>query len=305
MLRRLGRLCAQLHELLERRRDLVGMNRRNVELVYAHNPRRHYPIADDKLLAKEHLRRAGVPVPDTLVVCDGLFAVPRVLARLADEDHFVVKPANGSGGQGILVLGDRVGEQRWRRAGGTELSSQELHRHLAEIVLGAHSGQLDDRAFVEKRIVPHALFSELWADGLCDVRVITLEARPIMAMVRVPTAQSSGRANLHQGGVGLAVDLETGRTFRAVHRGVSIARHPESGGALLGLELPDWPGIVSAACRAAQAVPLGYLGCDVVVDAARGPLVLEINARPGLEIQNVNGVGLGPAVRGEKHARVV
>ncbi len=301
----LRELGARLRRMVARRRELVGINRRNVELVYAHNPRRHYPIADDKLLAKQHLGRAGVPVPDTLVVCDGLFAIPRVLARLGKEAHFVVKPASGSGGQGILVVGERLSEPGWRRAGGAPLSAHELHRHLAEICLGAHSGQLDDRAFVEKRIVPHALFAELWADGLCDVRVITLHAGAVMAMIRVPTAQSGGRANLHQGGLGLAVDLASGRTFRAVHRGASVARHPETGGALLGLELPDWPGILSVACRAAAAVPLGYLGCDVVVDAERGPLVLEINARPGLEIQNVNGVGLGPAVRKAEHERNV
>jgi glutathione synthase/RimK-type ligase-like ATP-grasp enzyme len=35
---------------------------------------------------------------------------------------------------------------------------------------------------------------------------------------------------------------------------------------------------------------------DIVVDRERGPLVLEINARPGLEIQNVVGRGLGDAL---------
>ena len=38
--------------------------------------------------------------------------------------------------------------------------------------------------------------------------------------------------------------------------------------------------------------PLGYLGVDLVVDAKLGPQVLEINVRPGLEIQNVNAMGL-------------
>jgi hypothetical protein len=31
-----------------------------------------------------------------------------------------------------------------------------------------------------------------------------------------------------------------------------------------------------------------FLGCDVVLDETSGPLLLEINIRPGLEIQNVN-----------------
>ena len=31
--------------------DIVGINRRNVELVYAYNRRKDYPLVDDKILA--------------------------------------------------------------------------------------------------------------------------------------------------------------------------------------------------------------------------------------------------------------
>ena len=72
----------QLARLLHHRRDLVGINRRNVELVYAQNPRKHYPIADDKLLCKVHLERAGVPVSRTIVTCDGLRDIPATLRAL-------------------------------------------------------------------------------------------------------------------------------------------------------------------------------------------------------------------------------
>ncbi|WP_428263073.1 sugar-transfer associated ATP-grasp domain-containing protein [Haliangium sp.] len=277
-------------------RELFGINRRNVELVYAHNRRRHYPIADDKLLGKRHLSAAGVPVPATLAVCEGLFAIPAVLAQLTDREHFVIKPANGSGGDGILVVGERADGHQWRRPNGAPIHATELQRHLANIVYGAFSRKLDDRAFVEDRIEPHPVFRELWRDGLCDVRILTLRGAPIMAMTRVPTKMSGGRANLHQGGIGLAVDLDTGHTVRAMHRQRIISRHPESGAALLGVPMPAWSRTLEVARRAAAAVPLGYLGVDIVVDVDRGPLVLEINARPGLEIQNVHGHGLGAAI---------
>jgi alpha-L-glutamate ligase-like protein len=281
------------------RSEVYGINRRNADLVYAHNPRRHYPIADDKLLGKQHLAAAGVPVPETLAVCDGLFAIPGVLARLDQAEHFVVKPANGSGGNGILVVCERVGEGTWRRPSGASLSVDDLQRHLASIILGAFSRKLDDRAFVESRIDAHPVFRGLWSEGLCDLRIITLQGRPVMAMVRVPTAMSGGRANLHQGGIGLAVDLDTGRTVRALHRRQPITHHPESGAALLGIEMPRWQAVLEVSRCAAAAVPLGYLGVDVVVDIARGPMVLEINARPGIEIQNVHGRGLGAALEQE------
>lgn len=293
----------KLRALFGRRQALYGINRRNVELVYAHNRRGDYPIADDKLVCKEHMVRAGVPMPETLVVCDGLFAIARTVHALGDGDHFVIKPANGSGGDGILVVGDRLGPGRWKRAGGAELTSVALQRHLAAVVLGAFSGELADRVFVERRIVPHPVYLDLWADGLCDVRIITLHGEPVIAMVRVPTAQSGGRANLHQGGLGLGIDLDTGTTMRAVHRGRSVSHHPESGRPLVGLALPAWRETLEVARRAAAAVPLGYLGCDVVVDRERGPLLLEINARPGLEIQNVCGYGLGEALAARGLAR--
>ncbi|MGB8933360.1 MAG: sugar-transfer associated ATP-grasp domain-containing protein [Anaeromyxobacteraceae bacterium] len=276
---------------------VVGINRRNLTLVYPNNPRHHYPYADDKLLAKECFARAGVPAPDTMAVCDGLFAVTGVVEGLRGKGGFVVKPANGSGGGGILVVGEwDAAADGWRKAGGQLVTPLQLQRHLADIVFGVHSNQLEDRAFVERRVVPDPLFATLWPDGLCDVRIITLHQVPVMSMIRVPTAESGGKANLHQGGLGIALDLETGRTTRAVHHGKAIERHPESGAPLVGLQVPRWGEVLAVARRAAGAVPLGYLGIDVVVDVERGPLVLEINARPGLEIQNINGAGLGPAV---------
>jgi alpha-L-glutamate ligase-like protein len=286
----------RLRRLRSRRDELVGINRRNVELVYAENPRRHYPIADDKLLCKEYLERAGVPVARTLVTCRGLADIPATLHALEAREQFVVKPAHGSGGAGIVVVGDRIGPGRWRRAGGRTVTTGELYRHLADIVFGAYSGDLSDRAFIEERIVAHPVFEALWPDGLCDIRVITLRTRPLIAMLRVPTAQSGGRANLHQGGLGLAIDLKSGVTLRGFHRGRPVREHPEIGTMMVGLPLPRWSEVIDVARAAAAAVPLGYLGVDLVVDRARGPLVLEINARPGLEIQNVHGRGLAAAI---------
>jgi D-alanine-D-alanine ligase-like ATP-grasp enzyme len=42
------------------------------------------------------------------------------------------------------------------------------------------------------------------------------------------------------------------------------------------------------------------MGVDFAIDAHHGPLVLELNARPGLEIQNVTGIGLRALLESEK-----
>ncbi len=279
----------------ERLEPIYGINRRNVELVYAHNRRRDYPLADDKILCKQHLIAAGVPVPSTLAVCRGLFEVDRTVERLADEQDFVVKPAGGSGGDGILVLGAR-GERGWSTPKGRPVGLMELRQHLANITFGTYSKQLEDHALIERRIHPHPIYDAFWPDGVCDLRIIVLSGQPILAMVRVPTRRSGGRANLHQGGIGVAVDVASGLTYQAMSQGRLLERHPESQERLVGRKLPDWEACVDIAKRCSNASPLGYLGVDLCVDAEAGPVVLELNVRPGLEIQNVCARPLGQAL---------
>lgn len=281
--------------LRERVSTLFGINRRNVELVYEHNPRAHYPIADDKALCKERLTAHDVPVPATIALCRGLFEVDMAMETIAKRGHFVVKPASGSGGDGILVAGE-LHADGWATPRGGRLGFDALRMHMANVVFGAHSKQLEDRAIVEERVVPHDFYASLWPDGVCDLRILVLRRKPLLAMVRVPTRRSGGRANLHQGGIGVAVDLATGRTTRAMSQGRLLTQHPETRAPLVGRQLPAFDACLEVARAAARCVPLGYLGVDLVVDAVRGPLVLELNVRPGLEIQNVTGVHLGAAI---------
>ncbi len=289
---KLNRWRSVWRDLLVRRQNVVGINRRNVELIYPFNERRHFAIADDKLVAKEVLTRLGVPVPRLLGVANGLHEVGGLLARIEGEEHFVVKPAQSSGGQGLLVVGEQVAPGVWIKAGGGRVTLAQIRQHVANIVFGAFSKDRPDRAYVEERIQAHPVYQRLWQDGLSDLRIITLRGTPLMAMLRVPTAASGGVANLHQGGIGLAIDIETGRTVRASFRGRPIERHPDNGERLIGVEQPEWDKVLDTARRASR-VPLAYLGTDIVVDRDGRTLVLELNARPGLEIQNVNGQGLG------------
>jgi hypothetical protein len=71
-----------------------------------------------------------------------------------------------------------------------------------------------------------------------------------------------------------------------------IREHPDTRAALINVPVPQWPRVVDVAVGAARAVGLGYVGVDVAIDDAMGPVILEVNARPGLAVQLANGVGL-------------
>ncbi len=270
--------------------DVLGMNRRNIAYVIPRNPRALFPIADDKVRCKRVLEAAGVATPETLALFSTFHELEAVEARLEAFDECVIKPARGAGGRGILVLERH--SNGWRTPSGRTLDTAALRRHIGDIVFGVYTLDRPDVALVERRLRPHPFFAELYPRGLSDIRVMVVDRRPVLAMIRVPTDASDGRANLHQGGLGLGLDLDTGRITRSWLLGREVTQHPDTGVATNGRTVPGWDRIVECATAVGQAVDLGYLGVDLVLSEDGHPLVLEINVRPGLEIQNVTGVPL-------------
>ena len=76
-----------------------------------------------------------------------------------------------------------------------------------------------------------------------------------------------------------------------------ITRHPDTGELIGGLEIPGWRDLLTAAMKLSDALEMGYIGVDFVVDAKIGPVVLEANARPGLAIQVAHRIGLLPRLK--------
>ena len=274
-----------------RARRILGINARNLLYVHRLNQRRHFPLADDKVRTKAALLAAGVPVPETLAVYTNLMEVSAAHEALRAAGEFVIKPASGRQGGGIVIVTTHDGTD-FRRAGGAVLPWEDLRRAMGDILFGVHSVGQADRVLVERRIHAHPGLADLAAAGLPDIRVILLHGLPVMSMMRVPTLASRGRANLHQGALGVAIRLSDGESFRAVLRREPVDRHPDSGTALTGYNVPLWDQVLEIARQAAAALPLPYVGVDVVLAAEAGPLIMEVNVRPGLEIQNVNGRGL-------------
>jgi alpha-L-glutamate ligase-like protein len=275
-------------------RGVLGMNRRNAACILDHNPRARFPLVDDKLRMHELCRRIGVPTPAVYAAVDSYRALRRLPELLFRRDDFVVKPNRGSAGRGVLVVAGRDGRDYVRHSG-ERLRPEALRLHVSDILSGMYSlGGRPDAALVQQRVLLHPAFAAVTYRGIPDVRVILYRHEPVMAMLRLPTRESGGRANLHQGGIGTGVDLDTGVTHHAVRRDRAVTAHPDTGRPVVGVRVPAWGAILAMACRVAAAVGLGYLGVDIVVDERRGPLLLEANARPGLAIQIANGQGLVP-----------
>ncbi len=276
-----------------RRRGVLGINRRNARYTLAANDRSRFPLVDDKLATKRLCLEAGIPVPRLLAEAGLHREARRLPEALRNVESFVLKPARGAMGNGILVI--RTGDGGGFLRGGREFPAEDLVYHATGIISGLYSlAGHQDVALVEECLQTHLLLAPLAADGVPDVRVIVYRGIPVMAMTRLPTRRSGGRANLHQGAIGAGIDLASGRTLFAVHKNRPIVRHPDSDEPLVNVPIPEFDRVLEIAVQATDRTGLGYVGADMVVDAVRGPVILELNARPGLAIQLANRAGLRP-----------
>ena len=278
-----------------REAGVLGLNERNSDFIMRHNPRRHYPRVDDKVLTKKLALEAGMAVPDLYGVINNQGEVRTFPSIVENLESFVIKPAQGSGGDGILVVTGRSERKRdcFRLSSGVIVSEEEILYHLSNIVGGQYSlSGNPDKALIEYCVRFDPVFANVSYQGVPDIRVVVYRGYPAMAMVRLPTRASDGKANLHQGAVGAGIDMGTGITLNGVLDDKLVEEHPDTGALVAGLEIPQWDFILESSAKGYEVTELCYLGVDMIIDRDRGPLILEMNARPGLNIQIANGAGL-------------
>ncbi len=281
------KLPSELKEL-----GVVGINMRNARYLLPNNPRRLYGLVDDKLQTKALAESCGLSVPLGYGVVKSPHDARRLGEMLKGYESFVIKPARGSGGKGVLVI-DGQKDGVYFKPSGAELSREDVRHHVSNILAGLFSlGGNRDSAIIEYRVWPSEVLTSISYQGAPDIRLVMLHGYPVMAMLRAATKESDGRANLHQGALGIGIDIATGVTIRAVHHGRPVTKHPDMGVDLIGIQLPEWDKILDIAVTCQEMTGLGYLGVDLMVDKNLGPLMIEVNARPGLAIQLANGVGL-------------
>jgi alpha-L-glutamate ligase-like protein len=276
---------------------VLGINRRNAEYTLKYNSRKRYPLVDDKLLTKKLALKAGIAVPELYGVIETEYQVRRFSEMIEPYAAFALKPSRGSGGNGILIIAGRS-KGMYRKIDGSLLTREEVGYQLSNVISGMYSlGGQPDKALIEYQVQFDPVFEAISYQGVPDIRVIVFLGVPVMSMVRLPTRLSGGKANLHQGAIGAGIDIATGTTLTAVWRNTIISEHPDTGNPVTGERIPNWEKLLKIAAQCNEITGLGYIGVDLVLDKDKGPLVLEMNARPGLNIQIANRAGLLPRLK--------
>ncbi len=287
-------------------KTILGLNRRNQEYIRPYNPLSSKKISDNKILTKRLLAKADIKTPKTVKI----IRTKRQLAFFDWESlpkSFVVKPNRGTGGNGIIVFyGKKKGETAWIRSNHRIMNKEQLRIHFEKILDGSFSmGDSKDIVIIEERILNNKTLKKYSFRGVPDIRLIIFNKVPVMAMIRFPTKSSDGKANLHAGGICTGINIATGVTTNAIQlKKKSILENTYStveqtsdfreNLPLKGIEIPYWDEILEIAIRCQEISNLGFLGVDIAIDEEKGPLIFELNARPGLGIQMANNAGLRP-----------
>lgn len=271
---------------------VLGMNDRNYSVIAKYNDRSLYTLVDDKVKTKRLANDIHINTPKMIGIIEHQYEVKNLVEIVKGYKTFVIKPAHGSGGKGVLVIKEFDGE-KFYSASGEVLTFKDVYQHVSNTLSGLFSlGGRYDVALIEETVNFSDVFKNFSYHGIPDVRVIVYKGFPAMVMMRLATKESDGKANLHQGGVGVGLDVKTGQTLRAVLHNKPVTIHPDTGANLMDLKVPYWREHLLIGALAYDMTNLGYLGADIVLDKNRGPMMLEINARPGLAIQIANGRGL-------------
>lgn len=283
--------------ILKKSDRILGINERNIDYIKKYNDRSAKRVANNKIVTKEILKKADIPATKILKIVKD----HNDLNNFDFSDlprSFVIKPVNGIEGGGILIVYNTDKKGDFVCAQSKKYTQEQMLAHMQDILEGKYShSYIPDEVLFEERVRPHKKFRPYTFKGTPDIRVIIFRRVPVMAMVRWPTEDSEGKANLAQGGVGSGIDMSTGVTTHSIkssRTGVftNIDHVANSRERYSGFKIPYWDRILKYAVRASVASGLGFCAVDFLIDRDLGPLVVELNARPGLSIQLANNDGL-------------
>jgi alpha-L-glutamate ligase-like protein len=288
---------------------ILGMNGR---YHYTNqNPYSAKKFGFSKLRTKELLIKNDIPTAEIYHIFSSLEDIEEVQWG-SIPTPFVIKPASGSAGKGIVLIMKKEEKKNiWKDNDGNTYTKEDLNFHVGNILDGEYStwGQ-NHKAIIEEMIASHPSLAKYAHKGTPDIRVIVFNSVPVMAMVRIPTKRSQGKANLDQGAIGAGIDMATGITTYAISGKSEKVTHFEgSKRKVNGILIPNWTRTLEVAVEASNAAGYVYMGADLFIHQEKGPMIVELNGYPGLSIQLANRDGLkrrldrveGLEVRDAKH----
>lgn len=288
---------------------ILGMNGRyNYTKKNSMNAKRY---GFSKLRTKELLSEHHIPTAKLYHVFENIDDIDEVNWATIPTP-FVIKPASGSAGKGVWIITKKIENKlEWKNHDGELLDEADLKLHVANILDGEFSTWgSQHRALIEEMITAHPSLAKYSYSGTPDVRVVVFNSVPVMAMTRIPTKESNGKANLDQGAIGLGIDMATGVTTYGLRgKTEKITHFPGSKKKVNGILIPFWEKTLEIAVQAANAAGYKFMGADLFITAEYGPIIVELNGFPGLSIQLTNRAGLkkrlerveGLDVRDPKH----
>lgn len=247
-----------------------------------------------KLKTKELLAQNNIPTAQVLHIFTNLQDLENINWEVIPTP-FVIKPVSGSAGKGIWIITKKLANKPiWKNSYNHNLTQEDLKLHIANILDGEFSTWgSQHKAIIEEMIPAHPDLGKYSYKGTPDIRVIVFNSVPVMAMARIPTKESEGKANLDQGAIGLGIDMATGLTTYAVlGKKSKITHFPGTKKKVAGIKIPHWNKILLTAVRAANAAGYRFMGADIFIHPERGPMIVELNGYPGLSIQICNRAGL-------------
>ncbi len=301
---------------------ILWNNARNLHYIKKRNPKKAIRLADNKLQTKQFLWERGIPFAETYAKISTRKQLAAFDFQQLKEKSFVIKPNHWSKGKGILIptlislpqQAQKPDDEKpfWKRpltsffrkknadsaAGfgfqvqGKFVSEGDLRRAMVDILDGKHSLTMTDEIIIEEKLIPGEWFQEFCEFGLADLRIIVFNLVPVAAMIRIPTAKSWGKANLNAGGIGCGIDIGSGKIISMLYKGKIFSdKFPAEFSHYQGKQIPFWNDILFHSSKVQYFVNLGYLALDRVI-TDKGPKLLEINARAGLEVQKVADIRL-------------
>lgn len=271
---------------------ILGMNARYKYTKFNSTKSKSYGFS--KLQTKELLNTHNIPTAQVYHVFSSLQDLDDINWEIIPVP-FVIKPASGSAGKGIIVITKKLTNQsKWITSDNEHLTEDDMNLHVNNILDGEFSTWgSSHKAIVEEMIPVHPALMKYSYKGTPDIRVVVFNSVPVMAMARIPTKESRGRANLDQGAIALGIDLATGiSTYGLYGKSTRISRFPHNNKKVNGIMIPEWQQVLKIAVEAANAAGYTFMGADIFIHPEKGPMIVELNGFPGLSIQLANRAGL-------------